>query len=70
MRPSTIGELNYLVETYAGQESDYAQRMFADSLHAALNLDEMRQIVTELGFDPETVQATSDRHWTWAASRS
>lgn len=70
MRPRTIGELDDLVEMYAGEESDHAQKMFADSLHAALSLEEMRDLVSELGFTPETVQATSDRHWTWAARRT
>ncbi len=41
--------------------------MFAASLHAALTLAEIRQLVAKLGFQPQTVQATSDRHWTWAA---
>ena len=70
MRPRTIGELDYLVETYAGEESDHAKKMFADSLHAALSLDEMRALVAQHGFAVETVQATSDRHWTWAARRT
>jgi ubiquinone/menaquinone biosynthesis C-methylase UbiE len=69
MRPETEEQLNQLVETYSGQESEHAQQLFRDSLHAALNLAEMRQIVTQLGFEPDTVQATSDRHWTWIARR-
>ncbi len=69
MRPETEDQLDQLVETYSGQESEHAQQLFRDSLHAALNLDEMRQIVTQLGFEPDTVLATSDRHWTWIAHR-
>ena len=41
--------------------------MFRESLHAALTLDEIREMVAEFGFDPNSVQLTSDRHWTWAA---
>ena len=67
MRPETEKQLDRLVETYSGQESEHAQQLFRDSLHAALNLAEMRQIVTQLGFEPDSVQATSDRHWTWIA---
>jgi len=43
--------------------------MFADSLHAAWTLDEVRGLVTRLGFAPATVHQTSDRHWTWAAAK-
>ena len=43
--------------------------MFADSLHAALTLDEVRALVAALGFDPAGVRQTTDRHWTWAARK-
>ncbi len=44
--------------------------MFDDSLRAALTLDEIRALVESLGFDPASVQATSDRHWTWTALKT
>lgn len=69
MRPESDEEVRQLVETYTGQENEHQQKMFEDSLRAALSLDEMRGLVAELGFAPETVQATSDRHWTWSARR-
>jgi ubiquinone/menaquinone biosynthesis C-methylase UbiE len=69
LRPGSLEQLNELVQTYAGSENDHARQMFADSLHAALTLDEIRGLVVSLGFPPETVQQTSDRHWTWAATR-
>jgi len=40
--------------------------MLADSLRASLTLEELREIIAGLGFSPESVQQTSDRHWTWA----
>ncbi len=67
MRPQDAETLEALVLTYTGKESEYSQRLFRDSLHAALSLDEIRDLVASLGFDPNSVQATSDRHWTWAA---
>ena len=67
--PMTNSSWTMLVETYAGEESEHAQQLFRDSLHAALNLAEIREMVTQLGYAPETVQATSDRHWTWIARR-
>ena len=47
----------------------YQRKLFADSLHAALTLDEMRDLVASFGFAPDTVRMTSDRHWTWSATR-
>ncbi len=67
MRPADAETLAQLVETYTGDETTYSQKLFADSLHAALSLDEIRAMVQEIGFDPKSVTATSDRHWTWAA---
>ena len=67
MRPQDAETLEALVLTYTGKESEYSQQLFRDSLHAALSLDEIRDLVASLGFDPNSVQATSDRHWTWAA---
>lgn len=67
LRPETSDEVTQLVETYAGEENDHQRQMFDDSLRAALSLQEIREMVFSLGFDAETVRATSDRHWTWTA---
>jgi len=67
LRPESKEELEQLVQTYAGAEEPFARDMFANSLHAALTLDEIRGMISSLGFPPETVQQTSDRHWTWRA---
>ena len=69
MRPSSEAELQRLVATYAGGENERQQKMFADSLRAALTLDEIRQRIVACGFEPGSVRATSDRHWTWSAVR-
>jgi ubiquinone/menaquinone biosynthesis C-methylase UbiE len=69
LRPPDEATLEQLVATYTAGESDHARQMFSDSLHAALTLDEIRALVGELGFAPESVQATSDRHWTWSARK-
>ena len=65
LRPDTSEQVSQLVQQYAGSENEHQQQMFDDSLRAALSLDEIRQLITELGIDTESVQATSDRHWTW-----
>lgn len=68
-RPHDLETLNQLVATYAGQETDYSRKLFFDSLHASLTVAEMQAMVQELGYPAETVKATSDRHWTWAARK-
>ena len=65
LRPSNIDQLERLVETYAGDEGETAQQLFSDSLHAALTVEEVGHIVQQLGFGKNSVQQTSDRHWTW-----
>jgi ubiquinone/menaquinone biosynthesis C-methylase UbiE len=70
LRPIDAAALQGFVQKYAGDANAHQQQMFADSLHAALTLDEVRGLVTRLGFAPATVQQTSDRHWTWAAAKS
>lgn len=66
-RPDDQDELNRIVATHAAEANEQQRTMFRHSLQAALTLDEMRRYIVQLGCDPETVQATSDRHWTWAA---
>jgi ubiquinone/menaquinone biosynthesis C-methylase UbiE len=70
MRPDDLETLEGLVQAYAGEETEYSRKLFRDSLHAALSLDEIRSLVSDYGFDPATVEATSDRHWTWAAVKN
>ncbi len=65
MRPESGEEVSRLVEMYAGDENPHQKQMFDDSLRAALSLEEIREMVTNLGFQGDSVQATSDRHWTW-----
>ncbi|MHB8971516.1 MAG: class I SAM-dependent methyltransferase [Pirellulaceae bacterium] len=67
LRPPDSATLNQLVATYAGEANELQQQMFRNALHASLSLDEVRAMVEQLGFAPETVQATGDRHWTWCA---
>jgi ubiquinone/menaquinone biosynthesis C-methylase UbiE len=70
LRPSDKATLEHLVETYAAGANEHQRQMFTDSLHAALSLEEVRGLVGSLGFSRETVQPTSDRHWTWSAVAS
>jgi ubiquinone/menaquinone biosynthesis C-methylase UbiE len=69
LRPDDEPTLARLVELYTPGANAHQRQMFADSLRAALTPDEVRGLVSGLGFDPETVRQTSDRHWTWQARK-
>ena len=69
LRPHDDATVRLLVQTYAGEANTHQQKMFDDSLRAALTLEEIRDMVQKLGFDPASVKQTTDRHWTWAALR-
>jgi len=68
-RPADEALLKHLVTTYAGDANIHQQTMFAESLHAALTVEELQELVEKLGFSQHTVVMTSDRHWTWSAIR-
>ncbi|MBI1901978.1 MAG: methyltransferase domain-containing protein [Planctomycetia bacterium] len=64
VRPETEEELKRLVDTYAAGATDHQRQMFADSLRAALTLDELRGLARLAEIAADSVRATSDRHWT------
>jgi ubiquinone/menaquinone biosynthesis C-methylase UbiE len=66
LRPADAATLRHLVKTYAGDANEHQQKMFAESLHAALTVDEVRDLVAGVGHDPAGVRRTTDRHWTWS----
>ena len=70
MRPDNLDSLEHLVSTYAGGANDHQQKMFRESLHAALTVSEVRDILVELGISDAAVKATSDRHWTIFARKA
>ena len=64
LRPDSKAELDRLVSQYAGDANDRQRQLFADSLHAALTLDEVADLLESIALPREAVQQTSDRHWT------
>jgi ubiquinone/menaquinone biosynthesis C-methylase UbiE len=72
LRPSSLAEVDHLVETYAGQENKHSQQLFRDSLRAALTLEEVRELAAAHQIEAIAVQQTSDRHWTlvWSKERA
>ncbi len=64
LRPNSTEELDSLVSTYAKDENPHQQRMFAESLHAALTLPELHEILKNLDCPLTWATQTTDRHWT------
>ncbi len=69
-RPESEAGVEDLVERYAGEESEYCQQLFRQSLQAALTVEEMQQMVDHWGCPPSTVVMSSDRHWTWCVCKN
>lgn len=63
-RPRDRAELERLVAAYAARDTASQRKLFADSLAAALTVDEVRALVRSFGVSASAVSATSDRHWT------
>lgn len=70
LRPPDVARLDQLVATYAGDANPHQRQMFRDSLHAALTLDEVRDLLTAVGLPRNLLSQTSDRHWTIAGAVS
>jgi len=66
VRPQNLESLERLVAAYAGQANDHQRQMFGDSLHAALSLGEVGEILRDAGLPAGWARQTSDRHWTIA----
>jgi ubiquinone/menaquinone biosynthesis C-methylase UbiE len=68
LRPEGDAEVARLVALHAGGCNAHQRQLFDDSLRAALSLTEIRDRIVSLGFAAESVQQTTDRHWTWVAT--
>lgn len=63
LRPETQGALARLLEAHAARWSPLQRTLFSDSLHAALTLEEVRELLDECGLSDVRVEQVSDRHW-------
>jgi len=70
LRPDTEDDVEQLVRLYAGTESARQQQLFRQSLHAALTVEEVAGLLEPLGVRGDSVQPTSDRHWTVCARKA
>jgi len=70
LRPQSKSELDRLVALYAGDANPSQQEMFGASLHAALTLADVRQLIAPFGLPADCAKQTTDRHWTvsWCAA--
>ena len=64
LRPRTEAELEALVSLYTQGATPSMRQLFRQSLHAALTVDEVAEMLDQLGLNRDWVRATSDRHWT------
>ena len=63
-RPVDATRLSEIVERYASGAPPIAKKMFEESLHAALTVREVAEMVRPMGIPGSCVAMTSDRHWT------
>jgi ubiquinone/menaquinone biosynthesis C-methylase UbiE len=63
VRPGNETELRALAEKYSAGWSALQRRLYADSLHAALSLDEVRAYAADAGLQGVRVEQITDRHW-------
>lgn len=68
-RPESQEQLQHLVDTYAADCNASQRKMFAESLHAALTVEEIAAMLQEIGAEPKRLEMTSDRHWTFLVQR-
>ncbi|ERT04234.1 methyltransferase domain protein [Lyngbya aestuarii BL J] len=64
LRPVDQVTRDHLVEHYAGECNEHQRQLFRDSLQAAFTLEEVSQMITEVGFEGVKIYQSSDRHWT------
>ncbi|MGK7902006.1 MAG: class I SAM-dependent methyltransferase [Hormoscilla sp.] len=64
IRPPDVATMDALVASIGGEYNQYQTKLFRDSLHAALTLDEVKQMVLDAGLSGVRVYQSSDIHWT------
>ena len=63
VRPESEHALENLVQAHASRWSPLQRTLFSDSLHAALTLDEVKELLDECGLRDVHVTQVTDRHW-------
>jgi ubiquinone/menaquinone biosynthesis C-methylase UbiE len=64
LRPPDAATMSALVESIGTQYNTHQKKLFRDSLHAALTIDEVNQLIAQAGIQDVKIYQSSDRHWT------
>lgn len=64
LRPTDENTMNNLVESIGVEYNEHQKKLFGDSLHAALTIDELSQLISQAGIQGVKIYQSSDRHWT------
>lgn len=64
LRPDSQETLDAIVNRVAADCNTHQTQLFRDSLHAAFTLDEVNQMMQQVGLQGVKVYQSSDRHWT------
>ena len=64
LRPKSIAEIEQIVSEANLDYNPRQQKLFNDSLHAALTLAEIKDLVDKVGWTTAQVYQSSSRHWT------
>ena len=64
LRPADENTMNNLVESIGVEYNEHHKKLFGDSLHAALTIDEVTHLISQAGIQGVKVYQSSDRHWT------
>ena len=64
LRPVDENTMNNLVESIGVEYNEHQKKLFGDSLHAALTIDEVSHLISQAGIQGVKVYQSSDRHWT------
>ena len=63
-RPNSIEDIEYIVAQANLDYSPRQKKLFYDSLHAALTVDEVTRLTKQIGWENAKVYQSSSRHWT------
>ena len=64
LRPDSQQSLDAIVERVTADCNAHQTQLFRDSLHAAFTLEEVNQMMQQVGLEGVKVYQSSDRHWT------
>ncbi len=64
IRPVDEATMNALVESIGNEYDSHQKKLFRDSLHAALTIDEVNQLISDVDLAGVKIYQSSDRHWT------